>query len=406
MEKLLDSLTGIYNEEYLKANYQRYIEKNPDSNFVMIDFDKFKLINDTFGHNIGDEYLKTFAKILDSNFKDSIVVRLHGDEFAILTKFSEEYIERIFELCNQKITLAVLEGKIPRVFGYSAGSTKAEHGINITKEKADFMMYYAKKNHQPYQKFSSLILAQKQQQDSFLSEIDSSLRQDTFSYATRELFDKNAVGQDMFQIYTKRKDGSSIFGEGRYDFLRRTSKLAQFDIYNIQRLLEGYDFEEHKMIVTIDYKSLIAMPDFLDYLVLLKAVSSLPFENIILSIDINALEPAQYQSVIDSIVNLSSLELAVRLDKFDNTIGDKLWEETDIDYIKISSAYWKNAMESPRIASSLKSKTEAYKDCGITPIFEFVEERDEFNFLKDFTPENTLFSGNYFSREKQMILKK
>ena len=62
--KFRDSLTGIFNEDYLKKNYHSYLDKHPDSNFIMIDFEKFKSINDTFGHNVGDDYLKTFAIIL------------------------------------------------------------------------------------------------------------------------------------------------------------------------------------------------------------------------------------------------------------------------------------------------------------------------------------------------------
>ena len=37
----IDNLTGIYNEEYLKFNYQKYLDENPNSNFIMIDFEKF-----------------------------------------------------------------------------------------------------------------------------------------------------------------------------------------------------------------------------------------------------------------------------------------------------------------------------------------------------------------------------
>ena len=57
---------------------------------------------------MGDTYLKVFGKILNSAFKDSIVVRLHGDEFAILTKYNEIYIEKILKLCNQKILILYL----------------------------------------------------------------------------------------------------------------------------------------------------------------------------------------------------------------------------------------------------------------------------------------------------------
>ena len=408
MEKnLIDNLTGIHNEEYLKKHYQNYITNNPNSNFIMIDFEKFKSINDTFGHNIGDDYLKTFAKILDSNFKDSLVVRLHGDEFAILTKYSEDDIAKIFQLCNQKISLAVLEGKIPKIFGYNAGSSKAEHGINSTKEKADFMMYHAKKNGLYFQKFSALILQEKLIQDNFLKQIDLALKQDNFCYTFRQLFDRNSIGQNIFQIYTKDENYLSIFNDGRYNILKRTSKLPQFDIYNIQNLLENIiSFDDRMMIITIDYKTLVSAASFLEYLALLKDVSNSSFENIILSIDLNGLESSYYKKVIEKLNKLKEFDFTIRLDKFDSTIGDSIWEEANVDYIKISNDYWKRAMNSPKVYFSLKSRVQAYDNCKIIPVFEFIEKEEEYTFLKEFTPDNTLFSGNYFSEEKQLILKK
>ena len=68
------------------------------------------------------------------------------------------------------------------------------------------------------------------------------------------------------------------------------------------------------------------MPDFIIYLSVLKKVSSLDLDNIILSIDLNGLEFVNYKRVIESIINLKSLGFAVHLDKFDSTIGDEIWE--------------------------------------------------------------------------------
>ena len=98
------------------------------------------------------------------------------------------------------------------------------------------------------------------------------------------------------------------------------------------------------------------MPDFIIYLSVLKKVSSLDLDNIILSIDLNGLEFVNYKRVIESIINLKGLGIAVRLDKFNSTIGDQIWEETDVNYIKIAINNWKRSMNNPKIASSLKSK--------------------------------------------------
>ena len=406
VKSLIDSLTGIHNEIYLKENYQKYLDNNPDANFIMIDFVKFKLINDTFGHNIGDKYLVTFAKILNESFDDSLVVRLHGDEFAILTKYSEERIEKFFELCNQKITLAVLEGKIPRTFEFNAGSVKALHGIDNTKERADLMMYYAKNNHQQYQKFLPSILEKKQEQDDFLENISTLLSQDAFTYTFRQLYDINMEQLNIFRIYAKDKNGNSLFDDEKYNILKSTSKLLQFDTYNIQRLIEKVNYYDRKVIISIDYKSLILVPDILDYLILMKEIRNMSFENIILSININNLDFNNYQVVIDSIVNLKLLGIEICLDKFDSTIGDRIWEDSNVDYIRFSNSYWLNALNNKKIASSIKTKSESYRYCNIIPIFEHIENERQIEFLREFAPQNTLFSGDYFSKEKRLVLKK
>lgn len=147
------------------------------------------------------------------------------------------------------------------------------------------------------------------------------------------------------------------------------------------------------------------MPDFIIYLSVLKKVSNLDLDNIILSIDLNGLEFANYKKVIESIINLKGLGIAVRLDKFNSTIGDQIWEETDVNYIKIAINNWKRSMNNLKIASSLKSKIEVFDGCR-TLVFEFVEQDEELEFLKKITPDDTLFSGNYFSNEKRLVLKK
>ena len=142
------------------------------------------------------------------------------------------------------------------------------------------------------------------------------------------------------------------------------------------------------------------MPDFIIYLSVLKKVSNLDLDNIILSIDLNGLEFANYKKVIESIINLKGLGIAVRLDKFNSIIGEQIWEETDVNYIKIAINNWKRSMNNPKIASSLKSKIEVFDGCRITPVFEFVEQDEELEFLKKITSDDTLFSVIIFLMKK------
>lgn len=401
----IDFLTQIHNEQFLKNHYQEYLNQYPESNFVMIDFQKFKSINDTFGHNIGDLFLITFAQILESNFKDSIVVRLHGDEYAILTNYSEEEIEKRFKICSKKIELAVQGGVIPRIFGYNAGSTKAEHGIDTTKEKADYMMYYAKKAGMPYQPFSPQVWIENLNELIFLSRVKQNIKDNSFTYATRQLYDADG-DLNMFQIYTRDVNGSRMFNDGKYEQLRKNLKTTSFDIFNIQNILENIQSNGASIVITLEYSSLLNSDQLFEYLTLYQEISSRPFSNVVLSIDISDLKSTEYMSLAHAIEKLKQLGFKIRLEKMDSKIGDLLWESTETDYIKISTPYWKRAMNDPKTKYSLQRKVDSFTSySNVKTVFEYIETKDEADFISTIAPKESLFSGNYYSGEKTIILR-
>ena len=85
-----DALTGIYNRRFLDENLNHAIKNLSRSGSVlsllMIDIDYFKNYNDTYGHNEGDNCLKTVAEILTNSVtrSEDFVVRYGGEEFAVV----------------------------------------------------------------------------------------------------------------------------------------------------------------------------------------------------------------------------------------------------------------------------------------------------------------------------------
>jgi len=78
-----DVLTGLYNRRYFDNEFERELKRSGRSSnmlsVIMLDIDDFKVINDTFGHQVGDEYLKKAAQILISVFKrESDIVARYG----------------------------------------------------------------------------------------------------------------------------------------------------------------------------------------------------------------------------------------------------------------------------------------------------------------------------------------
>lgn len=89
-----DSLTNLYNRRFL---YEISIElisiakrEKTALSVITFDIDKFKEINDTYGHNIGDEVIKTLARLLQNTRKSDVAVRVGGDEFVLLLPKSDE----------------------------------------------------------------------------------------------------------------------------------------------------------------------------------------------------------------------------------------------------------------------------------------------------------------------------
>ncbi|MHB1457050.1 MAG: bifunctional diguanylate cyclase/phosphohydrolase [Armatimonadota bacterium] len=85
----IDSLTELHNHRYFQERIKKEIHRadrfNHPISIIMIDIDHFKLINDTYGHIVGDVILKDFANLLKSQARDmDVVARYGGEEFAII----------------------------------------------------------------------------------------------------------------------------------------------------------------------------------------------------------------------------------------------------------------------------------------------------------------------------------
>lgn len=106
-----DHLTGLYNRRFYEEELRRLdVARNLPITLVMIDANGLKLMNDAFGHEIGDQYLVRIAQILKQVCRqDEIIARIGGDEFVILLpktdeRVAAEIIRRIHEaIGNEKI---------------------------------------------------------------------------------------------------------------------------------------------------------------------------------------------------------------------------------------------------------------------------------------------------------------
>lgn len=148
-----DSLTKAYNRKWFQDHYL-YKESNTlnqDGILVMIDLNKFKKVNDTYGHIIGDKVLSHIAKKF-KNLGENII-RYGGDEFLIVLESSasiEKFkinIENIL-LKLQTTSFQVAHGSFKISFSYGYSSFKKGSALENCLDEADKEMYkHKRKNH-------------------------------------------------------------------------------------------------------------------------------------------------------------------------------------------------------------------------------------------------------------------
>lgn len=153
---LTDSLTGLYNRRYLEVHLQKLLEKNRGSKkslcVLMADIDHFKSVNDTHGHNVGDEILKIFAERFVDNLRSfDLVARLGGEEFvAILPDVNEEMAYIVSERLRSSIAGAPFpcsaQGGQLSVTASLGGALidSGDHTVKEVLERADKCLYEAK----------------------------------------------------------------------------------------------------------------------------------------------------------------------------------------------------------------------------------------------------------------------
>ena len=142
-----DNLTGLYSKEFFELELSRLdTQRQLPISIIVADVNGLKLINDAFGHFMGDEALKTIANILKKIFrKEDIVSRFGGDEFFILLPQTTERTSlSIIERVKKKIDKNPLDFlKLSMSFGAATKTREEENILDIVK-KSEERMYFNK----------------------------------------------------------------------------------------------------------------------------------------------------------------------------------------------------------------------------------------------------------------------
>ncbi|WP_304545795.1 sensor domain-containing diguanylate cyclase [Sulfurimonas microaerophilic] len=151
-EANIDELTQLYNRIYFNKNIENILQVNKKHEFktgiIFFDIDHFKNVNDTYGHDAGDEVLQTVAMLVKKHTRmDDKVIRWGGEEFIVISAVEHE--ESLAQIAEH-LRVVIEEYNFNKVGSVtcSFGCQMYDEGKDIleTIKKADEKLYFAKEN--------------------------------------------------------------------------------------------------------------------------------------------------------------------------------------------------------------------------------------------------------------------
>nr|WP_275580346.1 GGDEF domain-containing protein [Metabacillus crassostreae] len=140
-----DHLTQLHSRNHMNNRIEKSIKVDRQGTFVLIDIDNFKMVNDTYGHQIGDDVLIQVANIIRNNIREQdIGARWGGEELAIYLPhvdleagiaIAERIVTRVREDTNPAITVSC---------GVSYWNAENQYNFDQLFKKADNALYEAK----------------------------------------------------------------------------------------------------------------------------------------------------------------------------------------------------------------------------------------------------------------------
>lgn len=186
-----DHLTALPNRQMFHNELQRAMEQADKADhslaLIYLDLDLFKEVNDSLGHDMGDELLKQVAKRLQQAIRgDDLVARLGGDEFVLILNHVKD-LKHVEEVCH-RVLKAVAEPYMLRhnvaTVSASLGVTQYPHdGSNVVEllQNADLAMYSAKDaGRNQYRHFSPLMQQEAQERRELLRHLMRAVEHEEF----------------------------------------------------------------------------------------------------------------------------------------------------------------------------------------------------------------------------------
>lgn len=407
-----DSLSGLANRNSLNEYLERLIptmqRNEKEFAFLFLDIDHFKTVNDSLGHNIGDELLKNISSIIRKTLRPSdFIARVGGDEFVIIIQEYKSYIElsNIIQRIQDHLSQTWLIQTHPINIGCSIGVAfypKDGEDIVSLMKNADIAMYEAKKLGRNQYHFFTEELNEAVQK---VITLDKQMRQALIDneymlyYQPKvDLSNGKILGVEAL-IRWKNKDNGFISPNEFIPLAEENGFIKELGIWIVDEALNQY-VKWRNLGIDISIAINISAKQFLDKDFEIKFIEKLEEKEINPS-KIN-LEITEYilmdksDYVQDILKILHNYGIKISLDDFGTGYSSLSYlKKFPIDYLKIDKAFLDD-YESSSGKIFLETIVKMGQMLKMKVIAEGVEKQEQIDYLKSISCNE--YQGYYFSK--------
>lgn len=396
-----DALTGLSN----RTGLQRHLEclfgdasaKDSVICLIHVDLDKFKAINDTYGHPVGDAVLRKAAEIMKDHFRaEDFVSRVGGDEFVIVPSQSLQAVQAVQERCDrliERLRAPIIVDGIECRIGASIGFVVAERrdcSIDGLMINADLALYESKRDggvraHQ----FTATLREKLHAYRAFSEKVEEALFGDRVCCVLQpQVCLQTGVVTGVEGLGRIRGEGGELLMPGDIlPILSEMGRLRDFDFKVMQRSLDALirlraaGLNVPHVSINASAESLRS-PDYVSDLIAELERRQLRPEDIVVEILESTLIESMDDAAAKSITGLLKAGVTAMMDDFGSghaTISNLL--KLDLDGLKIDRSLISN-LDDNRVLQVVKAVLDLSHNLGLSVIAEGVETPQQFATLR------------------------
>jgi len=394
-----DTLTGLHNRHAFQKQLAAALARGARGALLFIDADRFKYINDTAGHNVGDSVLMHISQLLEKHTRDTdTVARLGGDEFVVLlpratAATARAVMAKLSTLLNTHMCLP--NGTLQHFSCSLGGAMYPDHGTSDEEllAAADMAMYTAKQQGQGRWHLYDASRAMKDRMQADLNwqdRIRKAMVEDLFCLYFQPILDvtDNSISHYEVLLRMKDEDGNVIPPGEFIPVAERTGLISQIDTWVLaesMRFLAEYNNQSSNkpisLAVNVSAPS-IQSPTFDRTFFRLCDRHGIKPDQIIIEITETAFL-SEFQSALLTLEKLAAVGCRIALDDFGVGFSSFSYlKQMPLSYVKMDGSYVRELERSPQERVFVKCLTEMVSGFEMYTVAEFVESEEILQVLK------------------------